>query len=82
MEITQERMEREFGVEVVATAPHVVYHVLSKSGEILEVRSPRDFPPPLGDRRDGRALCRDEHNRSGGILRRGDGSLSIPARDF
>ncbi len=46
MEITQERMEREFGVEVVATAPHVVYHVLSKSGEILEVRSPRDFPPP------------------------------------
>ncbi len=46
MDITQERIEREFGVEVVATAPHVVYHVLTKKGEILEVRSPRDFPFP------------------------------------
>ena len=46
MDITQERMEREFGVEVVATAPHAVYHVLTKKGEVLEVRSPKDFPPP------------------------------------
>ncbi|MDI3542790.1 MAG: GTP-binding protein LepA [Candidatus Atribacteria bacterium] len=46
MDITQERIEREFGVEVVATAPHVVYHVLTKKGEVLEVRSPRDFPSP------------------------------------
>lgn len=48
MEIVQERIEREFGVEVVATAPHVVYHVLTKKGEVLEVRSPKDFPP-LGE---------------------------------
>ena len=46
MDITQERMEREFGVEVVATAPHAVYHVLTNLGEVLEVRSPKDFPPP------------------------------------
>lgn len=46
MEIVQERIEREFGIEVVATAPHVVYQVLTKKGEVLEVRSPKDFPPP------------------------------------
>jgi len=46
MEIVQERIEREFGIEVVATAPHVVYQVLTKKGEVLEVRSPRDFPSP------------------------------------
>lgn len=44
MEIIQERIEREFGVEVVATAPHVVYRVLTKKGEVIEVKSPRDFP--------------------------------------
>jgi GTP-binding protein LepA len=44
MEIIQERIEREFDIEVVATAPHVVYHVLTKNGEIIEVKSPRDFP--------------------------------------
>ncbi|MGQ9472773.1 MAG: translation elongation factor 4 [Candidatus Caldatribacteriaceae bacterium] len=44
MEIVQERIEREFGVEVVATAPHVVYRVLTKKGEVVEIKSPRDFP--------------------------------------
>jgi GTP-binding protein LepA len=44
MEIVQERIEREFGIEVVATAPHVVYRVLTKKGEVLEIKSPRDFP--------------------------------------
>ncbi|MDI3530486.1 MAG: GTP-binding protein LepA [Candidatus Atribacteria bacterium] len=46
MEITQERIEREFGVEVVATAPHVVYHVLTTRGDVVEVKSPKDFPSP------------------------------------
>ncbi len=46
MEIIQERIEREFSVEVVATAPHVVYRVLDKRGEVLEIKSPRDFPSP------------------------------------
>lgn len=45
MEIVQERIEREFGVEVVATAPHVVYRVLTTKGDVVEVKSPRDFPP-------------------------------------
>lgn len=45
MEIVQERIEREFGVEAIATAPHVEYLVLTQKGEILEIRSPEDFPP-------------------------------------
>ncbi len=48
MEIVQERIEREFNIEVIATAPHVVYRVLTKKGEVLEIRSPKDFPP-LGE---------------------------------
>jgi len=44
MEIIQERIEREFHIEVIATAPHVVYNVLTKNGDLIEVRSPKDFP--------------------------------------
>lgn len=46
MEIIQERIEREFGIAVLATAPHVIYNVLTRNGEMIEVKSPRDFPAP------------------------------------
>ncbi len=46
MDITKERLQREFGVELVATAPNVVYQVLRKDGEVLEVHKPSDFPDP------------------------------------
>ncbi len=46
MEIVQERLEREFGVDLVTTAPSVMYYVVTKKGERLPVKSPRDLPPP------------------------------------
>jgi len=46
MEIVQERLEREFGLELVATAPSVVYQVLTRKGEILEIDNPAKFPTP------------------------------------
>lgn len=46
MDITKERLQREFGVDLVATAPNVVYQVLKKDGEVLEVHKPSDFPDP------------------------------------
>lgn len=44
MEITKERLQREFGVELVATAPNVVYMIDTKEGEKVEAHRPSDFP--------------------------------------
>ena len=44
MEIARERLRREFGVELVATAPNVVYEVETKSGDHIEAHRPSDFP--------------------------------------
>ena len=44
MEIIQERLEREFGVELITTAPTVVYHVTTTKGEMLEVESANMLP--------------------------------------
>jgi len=46
MEIVQERLEREFGLELIATAPSVVYRVTRTSGDILEVSNPNELPEP------------------------------------
>jgi GTP-binding protein LepA len=45
MEIVQERLEREYDLDLVATAPSVVYRVLTTSGEVLEVENPAQVPP-------------------------------------
>ena len=44
MEIIQERLEREFGVALITTAPTVVYHVTTTKGELLEVESANMLP--------------------------------------
>jgi GTP-binding protein LepA len=46
MEIVQERLEREFTLELLVTAPSVRYRVLKTSGEILEIDSPARLPDP------------------------------------
>ncbi|HEX9780349.1 MAG TPA: translation elongation factor 4 [bacterium] len=46
MEIVQERLEREFGVDLVLTTPSVSYQVQARSGETIEVRRPTDLPEP------------------------------------
>ena len=47
MEIVQERLEREFKLDLITTAPTVEYRVQLKSGEIIEVDNPADLPPPM-----------------------------------
>jgi GTP-binding protein LepA len=44
LEIVRERIEREFGIEIIATAPSVIYHVVTESGEKLTVTNPSEFP--------------------------------------
>jgi GTP-binding protein LepA len=46
MEIVQERLEREGGVEVVQTAPTVTYQIKTMAGELLEIHNPADLPDP------------------------------------
>jgi GTP-binding protein LepA len=48
MEIVQERLEREYNLALITTAPSVVYSVTKKSGATIEIRSPSQLPP-LGD---------------------------------
>jgi len=45
MEIVQERLEREFNLDLITTAPSVRYRVTTKAGEILDVHTPTKFPP-------------------------------------
>src|SRR5699024_1023888 len=46
MEIIQERIEREFNIELVTTAPSVIYEVLGTDEEIIEVDNPSMMPDP------------------------------------
>jgi len=47
MEISKERLNREFGVDLVATAPNVVYQIVLTNGEVIEAHRPSDFPDPV-----------------------------------
>ncbi|MCF6465604.1 translation elongation factor 4 [Clostridium sp. Cult2] len=44
MEIVQERLEREFDLNIVTTAPSVIYNVMTKTGEILSIQNPTNLP--------------------------------------
>jgi GTP-binding protein LepA len=46
LEIITERLEREFGLDLITTAPSVVYHVYLTAGEKIEMHNPADMPDP------------------------------------
>lgn len=47
MEIVQERVEREYSIPLISTAPTVVYQVLKKTGELVRIENPALLPPPM-----------------------------------
>ncbi|MBI5642536.1 MAG: elongation factor 4 [Deltaproteobacteria bacterium] len=46
MEIIQERLEREYGLELITTAPTVIYRVTKTDGTVIHVDNPSNLPPP------------------------------------
>ena len=46
MEVIKERLEREFDLDLIATAPTVIYEVLKKDGEKITIQNPSELPEP------------------------------------
>ena len=46
MEVVKERLEREFNLNLLATAPSVEYHVFKQGGEMMSLHSPQEMPDP------------------------------------
>ncbi len=46
LEIIQERLEREYNLDLVTTAPSVVYHIHKKNGELIKLTNPTNMPDP------------------------------------
>ncbi|RKJ06812.1 elongation factor 4 [bacterium D16-54] len=46
LEIIQERLEREYNLDLVTTAPSVVYHIHKKNGELIQLTNPTNMPDP------------------------------------
>jgi len=73
LEIVQERLEREFNIDLITTAPGVRYRITSLSGEVLEVDNPTRFPDPSTIKQieepiiDASVLTQEEY--IGGILK-------------
>ncbi len=45
MEIIQERLEREYGLSLITTAPNVIYRITTTTGEVVEIENPSKMPP-------------------------------------
>jgi GTP-binding protein LepA len=73
LEIVQERLEREFNIDLITTAPGVRYRITANSGEVIEVDNPTKFPDPSEIKQieepiiDASVLTQEEY--LGGILK-------------
>jgi len=47
LEIIRERLDREFGIDLIATAPSVIYRIHLNDGSVLELHNPADMPDPV-----------------------------------
>jgi GTP-binding protein LepA len=73
LEIVQERLEREFNIDLITTAPGVRYRITTTAGNVIEVDNPTKFPDPTDIRQieepiiDATVITREEY--LGGILK-------------
>ena len=78
MEIVRERLEREFDLDLIVTAPNVAYRVQERNGSWVEVHNPADMP--ARDRGGGGAVHQGVCDRAEGVRRRRDGAEQRPPR--
>ncbi len=64
MEIIQERLEREFDLDLVTTLPSVIYEVTKTDGTVVQVDNPHNYPDPGVHLRGPGALCQGVHHRA------------------
>ena len=69
MEIVRERLEREFDLDLLVTAPTVAYNVTTPAGEVVEVHNPAEMPPGAGDASTSRTCARRSSSRRTGSAR-------------
>ena len=46
LEVIRDRLEREYDIELITTAPSVIYHIYMRDGELIELHNPADMPDP------------------------------------
>ena len=64
MEIIQERLEREFDLDLVTTLPSVIYEVTKTDGTVVRVDNPHNYPDPGAIAGGPGALCQGLHHLS------------------
>ena len=80
LEIIQERLTREFNLDLIATAPSVIYKIKLRDGKEIEIHNPVDMPDPTQIAGDAGALDRGDDPDARRISRRGAQALPGPPR--
>ena len=80
MDIVQERLEREYELSLVTSAPTVVYEVLTREGEIVNVDNPAKLPPVDRIQELREPIIIANILRAAGLRRAGDEALPRQAR--
>ncbi len=80
MEIIQERIEREFNIDLITTAPSVVYEVRKTDGEVIEVDNPSLMPEPQMIEEILEPFVKASIMVPNDFVGRGDGTLSAETR--
>ncbi len=79
LDIITQRLEREFDLDLITTAPSVEYRFTLTDGTVLTIENPSDYPDPAPHRQAGRALCGRPHLHSHRVCGQPDGPVPGPA---
>ena len=76
MDVIQERLEREFNIDLIMTAPSVIYKVNLTDGESMDVSNPSEFPDPTKIATIEEPYVKGANHGTTGVCRSSDGISS------